>query len=370
MTQGSYMVMYANEPIFTLNRSNGEVKIFNRTKFPFDIYLEESDDFDDRLNNIQNFNTWCSERMLSLDRKYAKEICNFYGFPQRISDSERAAITIAFRGLTINDCFWIKKIDESITWEDVNLFDNSLKDAVLEIALTGSSPTAHNQELITPDVSTAGKAPKAWRRTDEGFELLKGDINDSVTREVEASQILAKIGIKTVLYRKDYFNNEPVSVCDCFTSKDVNFARAGYMNIWAMNQDIEFSDIIYKYKRQFDMMNLADYLVGNSDEHPDNWGIIYDNNMQILDISPIMDFDHAFEASGEIVCQPASFIGMTLSQQQYALSIIGLYKDEIDFDCDLSEFKYGAFVKQRLELLKDHCTRSLNSNDLRNMGDF
>lgn len=355
MIQELYTVLYLNEPIFNINRSNGEVKIFSSAKIPFDIYLGESDDFDDRLNNIQNFNTWCSERMLSLDRKYAKEIYNYYGFPQRISDSERALITIAFRGVTINDCFWIRKENESVTWEEVNLFDNSLKDAVLEIALTGSGPTAHNQELITPDVSTAGKAPKAWRRTDEGFELLKGDINDSVTREVEASQILAKIGIKTVLYRKDYFNNEPVSVCDCFTSKTINFARAGYMNIWSMNHDTEFSEIIYKYKRQFDMMNLADYLVGNSDEHQDNWGVIYDNNMSILDISPIMDFDHAFEAPGDVICQPASFLGMTLSQQQYALSVVGLYKDDINFECDLSEFKYGDFVKERLDLLRTHC---------------
>ena len=178
MIQELYTVLYLNEPIFNINRSNGEVKIFSSAKMPFDIYLEESDDFDDRLNNIQNFNTWCSERMLSLDRKYAKEIYNYYGFPQRISDSERALITIAFRGVTINDCFWIRKGNESVTWEEVNLFDNSLKDAVLEIALTGSSPTAHNQEMITPDVSTAGKAPKAWRRTDRGFELLKGDINE------------------------------------------------------------------------------------------------------------------------------------------------------------------------------------------------
>ena len=352
MTQEQYMVLYINEPIFFINRSNGEVKLYNSTKMPFDIYLEESDDFDDRLNNIQNFNTWCSERMLSLDRKYAKEIYNYYGFPQRISDRERATITIAFRGLTINDCFWIRKMDEAITWEEVNLFDNSLKDAVLEIALTGSSPTAHNQEMITPDISTAGKAPKAWRRTDKGFELLKGDTNDSVTREVEASQILAKIGIKTVLYHKECFNDEPVSVCDCFTSKEVNFARAGYMNIWAMNHDTDFSEIICKYKRQFDMMNLADYLVGNSDEHPDNWGVIYDNNMNILDISPIMDFDHAFEGTEDIVCQPASFLGMKLSQQEYALSVISLYKDEINLDCDLSEFKYGDFVSERLQRIK------------------
>lgn len=347
-----YVVLYKDIPVFYINRVNGNVQIYDESKMPFDIYLEESDSFDDRLNNIQNFNSWCSERMLSLDRKYAKEILNFFQLPQRISDNERALITIAFRGVTINDCFWIKKIHETVTWSDINLFENSLQDAILEVALTGYSPTINNKEIKTPDISTAGKAPKAWRRTDNGFELLKGDVNDSVDREVEASQMLNKLGIKTVLYHKEYFNDTPVSVCKCFTSQDINFARAGYVDIWCMNHDIEFSDLLIKHKRQFDMMNLADYLVGNSDEHPDNWGIVYDNDMNILDVSPIMDFDHAFEASDDVICQPAAYLGMHITQKEYAMAVIGIYKDDIDFACDLSEFKYGGFVKDRLKLLQ------------------
>ena len=35
-------------------------------------YLEESNDFDDLVNNLANFYHWCASRVLSLDRTYAK----------------------------------------------------------------------------------------------------------------------------------------------------------------------------------------------------------------------------------------------------------------------------------------------------------
>ena len=38
------------------------------------FYLEEEEDLDTCINNLGNFYYWCASRMLSLDRKYAKEI--------------------------------------------------------------------------------------------------------------------------------------------------------------------------------------------------------------------------------------------------------------------------------------------------------
>lgn len=43
---------------------------------PYNLYLEEDlgDDIDIRIQNLDNFYHWCASRMLTLDRKYAKEI--------------------------------------------------------------------------------------------------------------------------------------------------------------------------------------------------------------------------------------------------------------------------------------------------------
>ena len=66
-----------------------------------------------------------------------------------------------------------------------------------------------------------------------------------------------------------------------------------------------------------------------------------------------MDFDHAFEASEDVICQPAAYLGMHTTQKEYAMSVINIYKDDIDFTCDLSEYKYGDFVKDRLKVLQE-----------------
>lgn len=355
---GSHMydILYKDQIAFKIDTKNGKVFFLNEKYLPFDIYLEESDDFDDRVNNRVNFTSWCAGRILNLDRDYAKDILNFYGFSQNLTDSQRSSIAICTRCLSLNDCYWLRDEKENLTWRDVNLFQNSLKNAISELSLFGKSPTITNSSLIdptdNPDLCTDGTAPKAWIRTEDGFYLLKGDKNDSVKREVEASKILTLLGISNIGYEYGYFKEDIVSSCKCFTSENINFARAEMFQIWCMNNDQDISDYIFKYKNEFDKMNLADYLIGNSDEHSQNWGFLYDNNRNILGLNPRMDYDHAFLASPNSPCLPQMFLGIRQNQEDTARQIIKDHPNWIDFSADLSDFKYGNFVKERLKVLQ------------------
>ncbi len=349
-----YEICYKDIPVFKIEMdktNRGIVKILDEKHIPFDIYLEENDDIDTRLNNIENFNSWCSERILSLDRKYAKEILNSYGFTQRTTTSERAKIGIATRCLSLNDCFWLRNDGEPVSWKDVNLFENSLENSVFEIALSGSGPTVTNSELVNPDVTTGGKAPKAWLRSGNDFFLLKGDLNDSVVKEVEASQILTLLGINNLGYEYDKFNEYPVSKCRCFTNERMNLVKADYFAIWCMNHDKNIMDYVYKYKDSFDKMNLADYLIGNNDEHAQNWGFLYDNEMNIISMNPLMDYDHAFESVPESQCLPVMMLGENKTQLEMAVTVLQEHPDWINKNVDLSRFKYGGFVNKRLDIL-------------------
>ena len=349
-----YEVLYKDMPVFKIGIENGErgkCNILDERHLPYDIYLTEEDDFDSRFDNYTNFNCWCEARILPLDREYAKNILNYFGFTQETSDAERAKIGIATRCLSLNDCYWLKNENEKLTWKDVNLFTNSLQDVVFEIALFGKTPTVTNSELIPPDVSTDGQAAKAWLRAGDGFYLLKGDKNDSVTKETEASQILTKLGIWNAGYIKSEFKGEPVSKCKCFTDENTNFVRAKWFAIWCMNHDESIADYIALNQEQFDRMNLADFLVGNMDEHSMNWGFLYDNNMNILSLNPLMDYDHAFEAGPNIQCLPAQLLGETITQWEMAVRIVKEHPDWIPSDIDLSGYKYGQFVQERIDML-------------------
>lgn len=357
-----YQIFYKNIPVFEIDTESvkGSVNIFNNKYLPFSLGIKESDDFDDRFNNLINFNAWCSKRVLPLDREYAKEILNYYGYSQGFTDAERSKIAIECRCLSLNDCFWLKASDERITWEDVNLFKNSLKDAVFEVALFGITPTITGKELATSDLTTDGKAPKAWQRLGDEFYLLKGDKNDSVNKETEASQILDKLGFRPVVYTKETFDGRPVSKSRCFTDDRTNLVKAEWFNIWCMNHDLSISDFIERFRTQFDLMILADYLVGNSDEHSLNWGFLYDNDFNILGLNPLMDLDHAFESSPASPCLPMRFLGNNMTQPGAAVDVLTRHPEWLSGEMDLSGYKYGAFVEERIRLLQKELGTDLN----------
>ena len=344
-------IMYQDIKLATFNRRNGQAAIDREDLFPFDLYLTESDDFDDRLNNVTNFNSWCASRVLPLDRKYAKEILNFYGYKQAITDKDRADIALFCSCVSLQDCFWVKPADDTRDWSSTNLFQNSLSDTVLEVALLGKSLTMTNTEIVTPDFSTDGTAPKAWIRREHDFFLYKGDVNDSVTREVEASRILQEIGIPAVQYREKIFMENRVAVCKCFTSEEVNLVRAGDYALWCDNHDLDFAEILCKYSREFELMNLGDFLVGNNDRHSQNWGFVYDSTRTMTGFAPVIDFDHAFLAGEDTRCLPMLLVGEEISQKDYALRIISKYRSELNFDMDYRKYKYGRWVKDRVDTL-------------------
>jgi hypothetical protein len=101
------------------------------------------------------------------------------------------------------------------------------------------------------------------------------------------------------------------------------------------------------------MMNISDYLVGNADEHPENWGFLYDNDRNILGLNPNMDFDHAFEGTPLTTCEPMLMLGAHQTQEDCAKDVVLRHPDWVDFSADLSEFEYGNFVKERLGVLQE-----------------
>jgi hypothetical protein len=90
---------------------------------PYNLWLEESEpgDLDTRLNNLNNFYYWCASRVLTLDRRYAKEILSSIGARQAVTDRDRALIAISYHGLSLTDVYWIKRNREEVSFSDLSL---------------------------------------------------------------------------------------------------------------------------------------------------------------------------------------------------------------------------------------------------------
>ena len=166
-----FQIMHSEKIVAEISTS-GQAFIADKEFMPYDLYFEIETDIDSLLNNLVNFYHWCASRVLSLDRKYAKEILNSIGAVQATTDKDRAEIAMSYHCVSLTDVYWVRKKGEVVSFMDINLYKNPLNAAIVDISLRGKQMTVTNQELA-PDLSTKGCFPKAWIRTESGFRLLK-----------------------------------------------------------------------------------------------------------------------------------------------------------------------------------------------------
>ena len=111
MSKIIYEIMHRENCVAQIS-TVGECKIYLEDFMPYDLMLEESNDFDKRIKNAMSFYSWCASRMIPPDRTYAKEILNSIGAPQSVTDRERAQIALSYHCLSLLDVFWVKEENE------------------------------------------------------------------------------------------------------------------------------------------------------------------------------------------------------------------------------------------------------------------
>ena len=297
-----FTVMHKDRRVASI-REDGTCTVYYPSFMPYHLYLENAvdSDIDTRLENLNNFYYWCASRVLTLDRKYAKEILNSIGAKQATTDRDRAMIAISYHGLSLTDVYWIKQDREDISFSELSLFRHSLSGAFADVSLNGRQLTVQNLELLTPghaagDSGTQGVAPKAWIRENGTFYLLKnGDLRD-VEAELLASRIVRCFQIDSVAYEPAVFDHRPVSKSRILTSEDRSLVSMEAVDVFCLNHALDRDAFVLKKDAYaFHMMNLVDYLVGNTDRHWGNWGFLADNKTNRLEkLHPLMDFNKSF----------------------------------------------------------------------------
>lgn len=353
-----YDIMHGEKKVAEID-TRGKATVLDERFIPYDLYLEEECDFDTLINNMNNFYHWCASRVLSLDRKYAKEILNSIGMAQAMTDRDRAKISLSYHCVSLTDIYWVKKSDEDISYEKINLYDNSLNEAVVELSLRGKPMTVTNQELA-PDLSTKGCFPKAWIRRGKDFILLKDGGDDAVQKELLASRLCQCFDFKQVKYEEGFYDGQKVTQSKMITSKQYSIVSKMAFEIYAQNHDLAVLDECLRIdKETYYGMNILDYLVGNIDRHPENWGLLVDNQMnKYISLYPIMDLNQSFGSYDTIDganCQ--TVYPEKKTQREAAIEAvrnIGLHQIK-DIDGELFEDKieWKEMFFRRLEELKN-----------------
>ena len=301
---GRFTVMHKDRRVASI-REDGTCTVYAPKFMPYSLYLEhaEPDDLDTRLNNLNNFYYWCSSRVLTLDRRYAKEILNSIGAKQAVTDRDRAQIAISYHGLSLTDVYWIRWNHENVSFSELSLFRHSLSGAFVDVSLNGRQLTAQNAELLLPgdvagDLSTQGVAPKAWIREENTFWLLKNGEKRDVDAELLSSRIARCFRTESVAYEPAEFDGKAVSKSRIFTSEEVSLVSMDAVDVYCANRGVTRDAFVLLVDRYaYHIMNLIDYLVGNTDRHWGNWGFLVDNRTnRMKKLCPLMDFNKSFLA--------------------------------------------------------------------------
>ena len=355
-------IMHKNRRVARIYE-DGRCTINYPSFMPYNLYLEKSDDFDDRINNLNNFYYWCASRVLTLDRKYAKEILRTIGANQATTDRDRAMIAVSYHGLTLTDVYWIRSAYENIDFDSLNLYNHSLSDAFADVSLRGKDITVQNAEFCTTmdaagDIGTPGVAPKAWVRQNGDFYLLKDGDERDVEAELLASKIVGCFNVNYVPYEKDYFEGLKVSKCKIITSEQTSIVSYEFVDIYCTNKGLDKLEFVLKKDSySYYMMNILDYLIGNTDRHWGNWGFFVDNATNKLQgLYSLMDFNKSFLSYDNVdgtLCQTTN---KKITQREAAIEAvrkIGLNKiAEIDEGWFKNEQTKEMFFK-RLEILQN-----------------
>ena len=207
--------------------------------------------------------------------------------------------------LSLNDTFWIKEVDEDVTFSEINLYDNKFDAALGWLAFTGL-PSDISKTLGTPELTTVGCLPKYWERTESKIQMCKGGTEKYANAgcepisEVVASMIGKIMDLDVIDYRletrKVKDKKKLVSVSNLFTSKKYGLltGQEALIRMIGEYKGLNVSDFIEwllpSCERKFFDMCFFDWIVKNEDRHLSNWGFLVDNlTGEIVSFAPIWD---------------------------------------------------------------------------------
>lgn len=173
---------------------------------------------------------------------------------------------------------------------------------------------------IEKDLSTDGCFPKAWL----GNKLLKGGDITAVRNEILASKICQCFQCKQVIYEEGSYKGELISISNLFTSKEYSIVSKEAFDIYAVNHDIDPINYILSLDAySYYMMNILDYLTGNTDRHWGNWGFLIDNQTNTpISLHPLMDFNQSFNAYDSIEGANCLTTPTPMTQKEVAIEAV------------------------------------------------
>ncbi|MDR2568883.1 MAG: XRE family transcriptional regulator [Oscillospiraceae bacterium] len=293
-----------------------ELRLYDKTLMSFELTRDTAVGYSATLKEIYGSDTtwpldlettgdgilkWLQRRVIPKNRTFVEEILRSFG----LSSGDTKGIIDVCKGLSLNDSYWIVPEGFEGKFADYNLYENRFSEILSLVAYTGvtQSDAAFS---TSPELTTDGMLPKAWRFIEsgdglnkkDGIFLYKGGTSGFANSgkepysEFYASQIAEAMGLDAVHYGLENWKGILASKCKLFTDIDTAFIPIGrIVKDGGLAAVLKYYDNLGKeYSDAIRDMLIFDALIYNEDRHFGNFGLLRDNHSgKIIRPAPIFD---------------------------------------------------------------------------------
>ncbi|MBK5242989.1 hypothetical protein [Clostridium sp.] len=218
--------------------------------------------------NAGSLEAWLQTRVIDTNRTNSRQVRRRLSVRSEVPKE----IVIKARAICITDSYWLKWMDEDITYNEVR---SRLSDGLNTIALYGNATEIKFNDVdISPELTNIGSFEKCWKLIDGYWYMIKKGTYKENFAEVLIGNIAITLGFNAVKYEaiedgalvkcKDFTNNGEVDFEPMFS-----FVR----DYWEIDDSI---NIIKELGYIEDFLNITfmDALCYNIDRHTFNFGIL------------------------------------------------------------------------------------------------
>ena len=313
---------------YTLMNAEHEVLSFETDEDRYIIKVEILDGFDyapihflvSKDNPVKlrtQLMTFLGNRAINLEREDTEKILAAVGVN---SPRELAMRSL---GLSLTDQYWYRPSGSTLTWRDVNCFDNEYDTSFGEAILRRDYAALAKANPYTPDSTLNGISRKAWIRIDGSPMMLKSE--ESTAKFVEQSELLSAIVTERLLDEGDYvrysrceYGGESYIACrsmvgsgeELIPAQDIFYymGKEHIKSFMVISKDEELLGEFTETLERLGVENITQYyakltaafnLSLAGDCHTKNFGFIRDMKTMKLRAAPLFDRGRSFGSFGK-----------------------------------------------------------------------
>lgn len=274
-------LMLKNKEVLYIDDNIRSYKVLNNKLLPHALYMLGSSTM--YINDLRN---WLGKRFLYTNLATYKQLVDSIKDDVQ-SEQIRLTLICKYHAFNVTDSYWIKSGDE--TFEDIDIHKKHISEIVMDTALLGIMSTIEIKDMGA-DFVLDGHFPKTWIREEDHLSLVKGDITEDcryVIAELRSQLILNQLDIPNCYYIPFTYKGENCTKTKCFTSEDIMLLTYNDFDIY---KKYSKSDIWNKFLTEYNHMILFDYIIGNTDRHKGNYGLLVNaETNDIIKYAPLYD---------------------------------------------------------------------------------